>query len=530
MLNSLKGQKLPSLPCDFRQELEANVKRVLQRRRWASRVRVASVVSVGICFAWALVAIHQRYVPDGKSMPAKCWAPVSLRHVIEKSDVLVHAQVMEVTPDARDLRKSILSKISPKSLVRTKLRLQVLKSYPPTKLQEIEALCSISLETVDYLEEAGGEGIFALAVVRDGTGELYRVAVEHGGIYWLSPRNQRVWMQGGPHVTRDRAWEILCGLYDYVYGDDETKDMIFEGVLSAFRDSNSLGESRVALEYLKLLSKAEIPQDDVMDAIELYYETVCANWAKRKYLEVKELEAYVGFVNSALRLLVEEGGEDCVDRVLSLWLEDMEQQRSVFWIHSHSIISALGDLILKFPGPNRKKRLVQLCTVKEVADDNDLELRELLKRRYRKRHIYGIGALIRADGEDIEAVLLDMFYEPGRFGIRDSEILGVVWEVLAQKGCTEIRPLLDELISDPEGTDLGITHDPNMQTTIERARYFRMRALMNALDKENLPRKEWEQRMIELYHIDPEYAMEYIKSWANTSDTELIQLLDKQEE
>jgi len=50
---------------------------------------------------------------------------------------------------------------------------------------------------------------------------------------------------------------------------------------------------------------------------------------------------------------------------------------------------------------------------------------------------------------------------------------------------------------------------------------------MNALNKKNLPRKEWEQQMVELYYIDPKYGIEYIKSWAKPGDTELIKLLDE---
>jgi hypothetical protein len=583
MLESLKGQRLPSLPSDFRQDVEESVKPVLHRRRWARRGWSALVVSVGICFAWVaitflartqsadslgldrllelhfqdgsepvagsdiviaikqalanlsaeeLVAIQQEYVLKGKNLLAKCWAPVSLRSVVEKSDVLVHAQVTKVTPDAEGLRESILSKMCPKSLVRTDLRLQVLKAYPPMEIREIEALCSVSPDAVGNLEEAGGEGIFALARVVDGDGELYRVAVERdepGGMYWLDPRSERVLMPVGPHVALDKAWEIMCGLYDYVYGDDETKDIIFDGVLSTFRDSNSLDESHVALEYLKLLSKSEIPQDDVIHAIEVYYKAVWANRAKRKYLKVKELEAYLGLVSSALRLLVEVGDEDCVDRVLSLWFEDMKQQLSLFGVPSyiHNTLDPLSDLVLKFPGQDRKERLVRLCTVEEVADNNDVRLSQLLKRRYRTRHIYSISSLQRTEGDDAREVLLAMFYEPGPFGIRDSEILGVVWEVLAHNGCTEIRPLLDEFISDPEGTDLGVTHHPDMEATIGRARHFRMRALMNALNKKNLPRKEWEQQMVELYYIDPKYGIEYIKSRAKPGDTELIKLLDE---
>ncbi len=578
MLESLKGQRLPSLPSDFRQDVEASVKPVLHRRRWARRGWSALVVSVGICFAWVAItflartqsadslgldrllelhfqdgsepvadsdivialkqalanlsvkelwAIQQKYVPDGKSLIAKDVAP-SLRYVVEKSDILVQGKVKDVIPNAKDLRESILSKMCPKAFVRCNLRLQVFKSYPPMEIREIEALCTVFPDMVDYMREAD-EGIFALSEVAEGPAGLYRIAVEHGGIYLVNPRNQRLGIQVGRYVTLDKAWEILCGLYDYVYGDDKTKDIIFDGVLSTFRDSNSLDESRVALEYLKLLSKSEIPQDDVIHAIEVYYKAVWANWAKRKYLKVKELEAYLGLVSSALRLLVEVGDEDCVDRVLSLWLGDMEQQHSLFGVPRYidNTLDPLSDLVLKFPGPRRKERVVRLCTVEEVADNNDVRLSQLLKRRYRIRHIYGIGALIRTQGDDIKSVLLEMFYDPASFGIRDSEVLSAVWELLADKGCTEIRPLLDEFISDPEGTDLGVTHHPDIEATIERARHFRMRALMNALNKKKLPRKEWEQQMVELYYIDPKYGIEYIKSWAKPGDTELIKLLDE---
>ena len=49
MLESLKGQRLLSLPSDFRQDVEASVKPVLHRRRWARRGWFALVISVGTC-------------------------------------------------------------------------------------------------------------------------------------------------------------------------------------------------------------------------------------------------------------------------------------------------------------------------------------------------------------------------------------------------------------------------------------------------------------------------------------------------
>lgn len=266
-LDSLKGQSLPSLPCEFQEYAYASVWRLLHRRRWARRGQVALIISVGVCFIWMttiflpnmvvrkfleklpleeLIAIHSELVP--KWPDVSIFAP-PLHQVIERSDVLVHAKVFDVTPNADDIINDIIEaediinrilnreEVMLEDSIRVNLRLQVFKSYPPIDIRELIAVRRDSIGNLYYIKK-GREGIFALRQSRGGMFDfcrfkskgtpLYNIAVEHGSIYLIDPKRNVV--SGIPGAAKalplNKAWEFVCDLYDSVYGDEQAKDTI----------------------------------------------------------------------------------------------------------------------------------------------------------------------------------------------------------------------------------------------------------------------------------------------------------------
>ncbi len=258
-LNSLKGQKLPSLACDFREYAYASVWRKLRRRRWARRGRAALVFAVCVSFVWAttillpnvvvkrfleklpleeLVAIHDELVPKWPISRACEGTPWS--QVIERSDVLVHAKVVDVTPNVGDIINDIVEsqdvinrilnreEVILEDDIRVNLQLQVFKTHPPIDVKELVAIRRDTIGGVYYIK-AGHEGIFALRRARKGIfglprlrkgTPLYNIAVEHGGIYLIDQKRSVVsGIRGAAKaLPLDEAWEFVCDLYDTTHG------------------------------------------------------------------------------------------------------------------------------------------------------------------------------------------------------------------------------------------------------------------------------------------------------------------------
>ncbi|MHC4337217.1 MAG: hypothetical protein ACYSTG_04610 [Planctomycetota bacterium] len=265
-LNSLKGESLPALSGDFTEYAYASVWRVLRRRRWARRGRVAVIVAVIGCFAWltsvslpnvvlrkflgklpleVLVAVHGELVPK---RPCRSSLAPPLRQVLERSDVLVHAKVVDVTPNIGDIINDIVESqdvinrmlnredVMLEGDIRVNLQLQVLKTHPPIDVKELVAIRRDTIGGVYYIK-AGHEGIFALRRARKGIfglhplrkgTRLYNIAVEHGGIYLVDPKRDVV--SGVPRAAKslplDKAWEFACDLYDSIHRDEKAKDVV----------------------------------------------------------------------------------------------------------------------------------------------------------------------------------------------------------------------------------------------------------------------------------------------------------------
>ena len=272
-LDSLRGESLPALTADFQEYAYASVWRVLRRRRWARRGRVAAIAALIGCFAWLtlvclpnvvlrnflgklpleeLVAIHDKLVPKGP-----CWSYLAppLRQVLERSDVLVHAKVMDVTPNTGDIINDIVEsqdvinrilnreeiildreEIILEDDIRVNLQLEVLKSHPPIDVKEVIAIRKDNIDNLYYIKR-GREGIFALRQARKRVfdlhrfrkgARLYNIAVEHGSIYLIDPKRDIV--SGVPRAAKslslDKAWEFACDLYDSIHRDEKAKDVV----------------------------------------------------------------------------------------------------------------------------------------------------------------------------------------------------------------------------------------------------------------------------------------------------------------
>ena len=497
VLDRLKGRGFGSLPGGFREHAYASVGRGLRHRRWARRGRVALVVSAMVCLVWMasivvpnfvrrqyltrlpldeLIAMHRESVA-GPLVEVSYAAP-PLPQVVEQSDVLVWGKVVEVTPNREDVERGIVeakgatrkvkqmvNEILGREVfvpigddnIRVSLGLEVYKSYPALGVGEIKK---------------GREGIFAIRRLARGRNQPYEVSVEHGSIYLIDKANSVV--SGVPSAGDGRpveqAWEFMCDLYDSIHGDEQLKAAALSKELRLLVSSNQLDECYAALLLLEWSPEAVVKADDVMGAIERFYGCVKPGRARQGVVAACRSETYLGFVALGLKAIGKVGDEDSAERIWVLYVEDMGSESPVFKNESYSIFEKVVRLAVKFPGPDRRRQLEKAFKARSDTEYEQISTWQELQKKNLIRPVHSaVRVLAQAYDEDIEGLLLEMCHDPRRFGIYDSRTLGVVWESLSNRGNEEIGPLLQQFVSAPEETELGVVYYPSLKAAADRA-------------------------------------------------------------
>jgi hypothetical protein len=428
-----------------------------------------------------LIAMHKENVAGG---PLASWAAPPLRQVVERSDVLIHAKVVEVVPNRDEIinqiveSKGMVNKIlcreygAGEPIIRVNLRLEVFKSYPPMEVRELTAVRRSHVGDLYYIKK-GYEGIFALRRLGGQRSRLYNIAVEHGSIYLI--HRERGVVSGMPSAVEagplDEAWEYMCDLYDSIHGDEQAKSAVVKKALAIVKSSDELAECFAALRLLQSSPKVTVRPGELMDAIERFCGSIKSKAGRGEIVKSQEREAYRGFVALGLKTLEKVGDEGSAERMWALCVEDLKEELSVFRGEDYFIFGQVVRLVLRFPGASRRQQLEQLFMARTDAEYERIRTWEGLQKKHLIQPVHSaVRALARDYSEDVEALLLEMCYHPRRFGIYDSRTLAVVWEALANRGNDKIRPYLKEFLSAPGETEAGVVQYPNVESTIARAR------------------------------------------------------------
>ncbi len=431
--NQPQGERLPP---GFRIRLDAEVSRILERRRFLRRLRYTSVavaflVGLGVLW-WASSPATQETqesmppVSDAaesprenasRSQPSRELARVDpastleelralsvgellalhdrrqrppelhfdgdvrfveIQRLIESSDFIVHARVEEVVVDKERLVQGLLSDTMQRmDGVFVTAELAVIHSEPPL------AQSQLSLKGVADLDELqpGHEFLFA---VKRRAGEL-RPWVSYG----LQRGISRVTGSGPQAKVRqfgvglDAAWHSIRLRQRIVRGERlEAADLsrTFEMLRSGSPD-----EASHAMSVLRLVPPHMIPTALLVEAFQK---------ARRE-----------GVRDSALELLYVTADEPAVDRVLEL------MSHSDFPRGNDQVEQGILRLALKFAGPERRARVLSLLgrEVKSTDARGEVVTKVLVRPTYS-----ALTLLAGIPGDDVEEILEECFEEPLR--------------------------------------------------------------------------------------------------------------------
>jgi HEAT repeat protein len=350
-------------------------------------------------------------------------------HEVESADLLVHGTVIGVNLNLEDLAKHTPVISCPAERpIRATIQLHVTRSYPELDSETVTFESSLGFHTAMQIA-AGDEYIVGLRRLAE---------ADYANVRWLmlrvDPATGHVGFYGlGSAMTVDEFWDTAKVVYDDVHkGTRPSPESI--GQLQSSIRTGSLEQCASALAVLHMLDVRDVPPQDLVDALERHNPAgLGSDYAYREMLK------------NALDLLLPTADEASVARLYKMYVDSRYQGDRAF----DDSQEKLFRLFVKFPGPERRERIIQLLTMNEMVDKESGGQRrvELVDH---KHHLF--AAMAATPDAEIDRIFLEMANKPQEFGIEQNYELSSLWSAMAQRGSEELRPVLQRVLSAPADT------------------------------------------------------------------------------
>jgi hypothetical protein len=410
-----------------------------------------------------VVVIGQEYAAgEGLAPGTIATLPPALSRIVEACDFVVHARADEVTLDASDHKAAILKKKLDRysydhfwTAIRVNVKLQILQAYPPGRLidgAELDLRPVISVHHLDQFEQGKEYLLIALKNHKD----MFWLLKGNEGVYPIDPNSRMVTNLRNGQMPLDEAWEFVMDAYDAIHEGTLPPGEVLDYWLEKLQSDN-ITDCLTAVEYFNTLAEPTAPQELVMDAMERFLTGQIVDSEQSSDEIPVELRPSC-FTAETLELLIHVADEPTIDRMLALYQREADSSMSRFSEEGYrpdreTAVSKIIRLALKHPGAKRRERILQLLSIFSEKDrrstpltpDDGVEsaLKELDKTR----------------GGDIDQLLMDMLEDPAKFGISNSDVLGLLTTALAQRGLAEFGADPEHFLADPEmGRKEAIQH------------------------------------------------------------------------
>jgi len=443
--------------------------------------------------------------------------PKPVTVVLEAAEMVVYGRVERVELDVNDLKAAIIEKNRRwiedfAACIRAQVELEVLEFYPEVGAREGEILHLrpvFSTRRLDLLE-AGKEYLIALK--------------QDGDNVWMLPYGEGVYpvdansgmvsgFRAGP-MPIDEAWEFIMDCYDAIHEGTGPSEEVLDYWLGKL-GSESLTDNWTAVEYFSTLPaavEAGLVADAVERQVKMRLERTEENWQEFN----QEVYQRSAFVEEAVNLVLDLGDAAACERVLAIYEADRSRADSIF-----------------NKGTVRARRSIDTSMLRALialsADSGPEKVKAYMTRLDERRLDNILQSFIKTGGKDVEQILLFILEDPAGFGIRNTDILQLVWYGLAARGNEELRTYLEEFLADPENTDLGVEHYRNdANQTVANAQNALRR--YKSAPSQILSREERMRKAIERYRQEPGSlgsAVQTIKKYLEPQDKEFIPFLSE---
>ncbi|MCC6491020.1 MAG: hypothetical protein IT364_26265, partial [Candidatus Hydrogenedentes bacterium] len=439
VLEKLSGIQRPEAPPLEQDALDARVQTVLRKRRIAHRIHYTRVAASVVIAPIALVLFSQPLLvhlpePALRSLAQfrdrfpkpRPFTLVSMEpalpdfpHEVESADLLVQGTVIGVTLNLDDLAKHAPVISCPaESPIGATIQLRVARSYP-----------EIDSETVTFESHLGFHTALQIAAGDEYILGLRRNAEDKFGcvralMLRVDPASGYVGFYGlGRAMTVDEFWDMAKIVYDDVHKGARPSPKAIGQLQSSIR-SGSLEQCRSALAVLHMLHVDDVSPQDLVDALEQHY--VKGRGANT--------DPYRELVRSALDILLPTADDASVARLYKMYFDARYQGDSAFDYSQEKLFR----LFVKFPGPHRRERIIQLLTTDEMVDKESGGQRrvDLVDHQHDL-----FAAMAATPDSEIDGIFLEMANQPQEYRIANHE-LSSLWSLMAQRGSQDLRPVL----------------------------------------------------------------------------------------
>jgi hypothetical protein len=342
----------------------------------------------------------------------------TLRDFVQKDSLIIHGRVTDVDISREELIQQVLDRqVLP---VDIRISLQVLGEYPETL--ESDVLTYTITQRSVYVVDADHEYVFAFTQI----GEKL-----HGGFfpYIKSVDDGEVWgAAGSASLPVAAMWKLAAGYYAVATGQAPVDAQSLAPWLEMLR-SDSLVDVLVAMKYLECQPDLIIDSITITDALASHYELLRPR-IKDDYDPslANPTCRYRELARSGISILTRLREPESVRKVYGLYVGDVSENCVPMMPPDEFGLPVL-ELVASVPGIERIERIGTLfkATGYVTCSRGGSSYFLLQHNKFDE-----IRALKEIEGDDIDALLWEMFENPELFNIRDLEF-GLVKSAIEER-------------------------------------------------------------------------------------------------
>ena len=466
LLHQIAGRALPLPPADFRDRVERRTNPILGRRR---RVRLVRRVAMAVAAVLILVPLLLVRAPESVQetatdelsrlsteellrrrealMGARDATSASLVHIpietiIESTDVIVQGVVEEATVDREQLIKNLARGVA--GSVYVDVQFNVVDSCPPLDQSTIVVRGTAHLQPgTQMLMALNRFGVVYRPVYGFRAQGVYHIVSDGGEPYveGLAPDLQR--------VTVPEAWKLIRTYHDRIHGQASLPRNELQQHLATMK-YGSLKDAIFAFEVVA--GDPNGTASDLLDALQSQYESLFTAARAAKGSDPPSEWPY-GQLSDLSRLTLRvldacyaSASEREVEQVLN-WCMGHVSSLDPGFQHPHELAEAMLRLALKHPGPARRPRALSILGREvEYFDEGNRRRKTIVVPPGQ----YALRLIAKTPGEDMEALLNDLFAAPDAYRIADEFDRNDLDKVRAQMFSLRDQYAATEVSSDPE--------------------------------------------------------------------------------
>ncbi|MBN1974051.1 MAG: hypothetical protein JW787_10465 [Sedimentisphaerales bacterium] len=234
------------------------------------------------------------------------------------------------------------------------------------------------------------------------------------------------------------------------------------------------------LELMNILPDNLIPTSIIMDAIERKYKYIMSEIAKVPDYNPRRLpqgDDLMGLADNAISLMLSSGDKDSMKRMLSLFEEDMENQRNGHFFRTlvyfkKEFVNNLVRLIIGLEDNIQGDQLIEVYQkykdVPIVFETYSNVYANFTSTPEKAQRDYAHGLIVeiieqsaKIANESVYSMLSKILEEPSAYSINDAKTYAKIWLILGSSGTRDMRSYLEEFIKSPSLSDIGYVEWPN---------------------------------------------------------------------